>query len=33
MNTPTAKKIAAQRHAYMEQFLQQFMREWEGGEF
>ncbi len=33
MNTPTAKKIAAQRHAYMEQFLEQFMQEWEGGEF
>lgn len=33
MNTPTAKKIAAQRHAHMEQFLEQFMREWEGGEF
>ncbi len=33
MNTPTAKKIAAQRHAHMETFLEQFMREWEGGEF
>lgn len=33
MNTPTAKKIAAQRHAYMEQFLEQFLREWQGGEF
>lgn len=33
MNTPTAQKVAAQRHAYMEQFLQQFLREWEGGEF
>lgn len=33
MNTATAKKIAAQRHAYMEQFLEQFLREWEGGEF
>ncbi len=33
MNTATAKKIAAQRHAYMEQFLEQFLREWQGGEF
>lgn len=33
MNTPTAKKIAAERHAYMEQFLEQFLREWQGGEF
>ncbi len=33
MNTPTAKKIAAQRHAHTEQFLEQFLREWEGGEF
>ncbi|GAB4556358.1 MAG: HD domain-containing protein [Anaerolineales bacterium] len=32
MNTPSAKKIAAQRHAYMEAFLEQFMREWEGGD-
>jgi uncharacterized protein len=30
MNTPTAKRIAEQRHAYMEQFLRQFMDEWEG---
>lgn len=33
MNTPTAKRIAAGRHAYMEEFLQRFMKEWEGGEF
>ncbi len=33
MNTPTAQKVAAQRHAHMELFLEQFMREWEGGEF
>lgn len=33
MNTPTAKRIAAQRHAYMEQFLQQFLREWQSGDF
>lgn len=32
MNTPTAKKIAAERHAYMEQFLEQFLREWQGGD-
>jgi uncharacterized protein len=30
MNTPTAKRIAEQRHAYMEQFLRQFLNEWEG---
>lgn len=30
MNTKTGKKIAEQRHAYMEQFLDQFYREWNG---
>ena len=30
MNTPAAKRIAQQRHEYMEQFLDQFMNEWEG---
>lgn len=30
MNTPTAKKIAAGRHAHMELFLQQFYGEWDG---
>lgn len=30
MNTPTAKRIAAQRHEVMVQFLSQFMSEWEG---
>jgi uncharacterized protein len=30
MNTSTAKRIAEQRHLYMEQFLSQFMNEWEG---
>lgn len=30
MNTKTGKKIAAQRHEYMEQFLHQFYREWNG---
>ncbi len=31
MNTDTAKKIAEKRHEGMLQFLDQFMREWEGG--
>ncbi len=30
MNTPTAQRIAEQRHEYMEQFLTQFMNEWDG---
>jgi uncharacterized protein len=30
MNTPTAKRIAEQRHEIMVQFLDQFMNEWEG---
>ena len=30
MNTATAKRIAEQRHAYMVQYLHQFMNEWEG---
>lgn len=30
MNTQTGKKIAEGRHAYMEDFLQQFYNEWEG---
>ncbi|CAG9622013.1 HD domain-containing protein [Sutcliffiella rhizosphaerae] len=28
LQTETAKKIAAQRHAFMEQFVHQFMKEW-----
>ena len=30
MNTKTGKKIAEERHRYMEVFLQQFYNEWEG---
>lgn len=30
MNTQTAKRIAQQRHTVMEEFLNQFMKEWEG---
>ncbi|MAP81720.1 MAG: phosphohydrolase [Aequorivita sp.] len=30
MNTETAKKIATQRHVFMEAFLKQFYAEWEG---
>jgi uncharacterized protein len=30
MNTVTAKKMANLRHKYMEQFLNQFMNEWDG---
>jgi len=30
MNTTTGKKIAEERHQYMETFLQQFYSEWEG---
>jgi uncharacterized protein len=32
MNTGTGKKIAQERHVYMEQFLKQFYAEWEGKE-
>ncbi|MEO6536149.1 MAG: HD domain-containing protein [Candidatus Paceibacterota bacterium] len=30
MNTRTAKKIAADRHAYMKNYVKQFLLEWEG---
>ena len=30
MNTPTGKKIAEERHVFMEQFLKQFYSEWDG---
>ena len=30
MNTATAKRMAEERHAFMEGFLEQFLREWDG---
>jgi uncharacterized protein len=30
MNTKTGKRIATERHKYMEGFLKQFYAEWEG---
>jgi uncharacterized protein len=30
MNTATARKLAAERHRFMEAFLEQFLAEWEG---
>jgi uncharacterized protein len=30
MNTPTGQRLAAERHAYMERFLEQFLAEWAG---
>ncbi len=32
MNTETARKIAMERHRYMEQFLDRFYKEWDGKE-
>jgi uncharacterized protein len=33
MNTPTAKRIAEQRHTYMEEFVSRFLSEWDGKDF
>lgn len=30
MNTTTGKRLAAQRHAFMESYIEQFYKEWEG---
>jgi uncharacterized protein len=30
MNTGTGKRLAAERHAFLERFLEQFMAEWDG---
>ncbi len=30
MNTATARRIAEERHAYMQEFVKRFLREWEG---
>ncbi|GAB2941435.1 HD domain-containing protein [Hymenobacter coalescens] len=32
LHTEAARRIAAERHAFMEQFLAQFLKEWEGGD-
>lgn len=32
MNTPSARRIAESRHAFLEQFLDQFLREWNLGD-
>lgn len=31
MNTPTGKRMAAERHRFMEEFLGRFYKEWDGG--
>lgn len=33
MNTKTAKRVAASRHGFMEQYLDQFFKEWNGADF
>jgi uncharacterized protein len=33
MNTPTAKRIAEERHAYMEEFISRFLSEWDRKDF
>ena len=30
MNTESARKMAERRHSYMEEFLDEFLREWDG---
>lgn len=30
MNTPTARKLAVERHEFMEEYLERFFKEWEG---
>jgi uncharacterized protein len=30
LHTPAARRVAEERHAFMESFLEQFLREWEG---
>ena len=30
MNTPTARRMADQRHLYMQDFLDEFLAEWDG---
>lgn len=32
MNTPTTRRVAEERHRYVEGFLERFFREWEGEE-
>jgi uncharacterized protein len=31
MNTAAGRELALERHQFMEQFVDQFYREWEGG--
>jgi uncharacterized protein len=32
MNTPTGKKLAEERHVFMEKYLEQFLKEWNSGD-